>query len=95
LKARQASNGGVQAFMGKISQDGTCKGFDDGEGQIETAAWDAFTFASFANPFHATKHGQDAAHFYMGPDWFSQQDRINSKQPSSPLVSYYPCVKLI
>ena len=78
MKARQASDGGVQAFMGKISHDGTCKE-DDREGQIATAAWDAFTFASYATPFYATNQGKDTAHFYMGPDWFSQQGRIDSK----------------
>jgi hypothetical protein len=67
------SNGGYLYF----EKDSGCS--DNQKNVLETALWEATTLASYSSNFPNNgegSRGSASAHFYMGPDYLSQKDRI-------------------
>jgi hypothetical protein len=53
---------------------------DNQKNALETALWEATTLASYSSIFPNNgegSRGSASAHFYMGPDYLSQKDRIS------------------
>ncbi|KAI9747701.1 MAG: hypothetical protein M4579_007409, partial [Chaenotheca gracillima] len=67
---------GVHAFGGYLTHDGSCS--PEKKGQLETAAWDACNLATHASTWPANFRGEQAGQFYLGPDYISQQERIQN-----------------
>jgi hypothetical protein len=61
-----------------FAKDSECS--DSQKSALETAVWDATTFASYSSNFPDSgkgTHGRSSGIFYMGPDYSSQQARIS------------------
>ena len=68
----------VHALGGYLSHDGTCA--EDGkQDQLETAAWDATILAIHGKGWPNGARGAAAGRYWMGPDYPSQQKRIQGK----------------
>lgn len=74
FNALQVQAEGVQAEGGYLVHDGSC---DEAKvSQLETAAWDASTLANYARTWPDGARGIAAGHFYIGPDFKTQEQRI-------------------
>ena len=68
---------------GYLVHDGSCDSTQ--EAQLETAAWDASTLANYAADWPRNARGIAAGNFYIGPDFATQQQRIQGERIPLPV----------